>query len=69
MASFISWFIDRIASEVVIDLYFVLSGIFKIDLTEAEIAETAHMDATAQHAASRPASEHECGIPVGKRVY
>ena len=40
--SFVNWVIDSLASEDVIDLYFILSDLVDIELTEAEIAENVH---------------------------
>lgn len=45
--SFVNHIIDFIASEDVIDLYFILSDLFDIDLTDDEIYETAELDAYA----------------------
>ena len=38
----VNWVIDMLASEDVIDLYFILSDLVDINQTEAELSETAH---------------------------
>lgn len=45
--SFVNRVIDSLASEDVIDLYFILSDLVDINLTEAEITENACNDAMA----------------------
>ena len=45
--SFVNWVIDSLASEDVIDLYFILSDLVDINLTEEERCETAYFDALA----------------------
>ena len=45
--SFVNWVIDTLASEDVIDLYFILTDLVDINLTESEITETALHDALA----------------------
>ena len=47
MTSFINWFIDSMASEDVIDLYFILSDMVDIPLTDEERSETAYYDSFA----------------------
>jgi hypothetical protein len=65
--SIIDWVIDTLASEDVIDLYFIVSDLVDINLTETEIYETAHYDAFA----SATVREHENDgrTPLGKLVY
>ena len=57
---------DSLANEDVIDLYFILSDLVDIDLTEAEKCETAYFDSLA----SATVSEYtgDSGIPIGKLV-
>ena len=64
--SFVNWVIDTLASEDVIDLYFVLTDLVDIDLTEDEIYETAHYDAFASAAVQEGSKERK--IPLGKLV-
>ena len=64
--SFVNWVIDTLASEDVIDLYFILSDLVDIDLTEAELSETAYFDALASHTANNHGGDDN--IPNGKRV-
>lgn len=68
MSSFINWFIDSMASEDVIDLYFILSDMVEIDIGVEEHAERGHLDATAMHVNSNHRGDDR-GIPLGKRVY
>ena len=64
--SFVNWVIDSLASEDVIDLYFTLSDLVDINLTEAEITETACFDALASTIARDGNGEQS--IPNGKLV-
>ncbi len=64
--SFVNWAIDTLASEDVIDLYFILSDLVDINLTEAEICESACFDALASTIARD--GKGDCNIPIGKRV-
>ena len=48
MAGLFEWLIDRIPSDDVIDLCFILSDLVDIPITEAEITETAYFDAVSQ---------------------
>ena len=64
--SLINWVIDSLASEDVIDLYFVMSDLVDLDLTEAEQVESACFDSLA----SATAAEHDgnTNVPIGKLV-
>lgn len=64
--SFVNWVINSLASEDVVDLYFILSDLVDIDLSEAEIVENACSDALAIATTSDGYKEHN--IPIGKRV-
>ena len=64
--SFVNWVIDTLASEDVIDLYFILSDLVDINLTEAEICESAYFDALASATAREHSGDHN--IPLGKLV-
>ena len=65
--SFVIWVIDSLASEDVIDLYFILSDLVDVNLSEAEITENACLDSLASSTARE--SQRESNIPMGKRVY
>lgn len=65
--SFVDWVIDTLASEDVIDLYFILSDLVDINLSEAEIYETAHYDAFAS-ATVRESEGKKRRVPLGKLV-
>jgi len=64
--SFVNWVIDSLASEDVIDLYFILSDLVDINLTEAEITENACFDSLASTTARE--GKGDLNIPIGKRV-
>ena len=64
--SFVNWVIDTFTSEDVVDLYFILSDLVDINLSEAEIAENACFDALASTTARDGYREHN--TPIGKRV-
>ena len=66
MSTFVNWVIDTLAGDEVIDLYFILSDLVDIELSDAEICETAYFDSLAT-ATVREYSE-ERGIPLGKLV-
>ena len=65
--SFANWVIDTLASEDVIDLYFILSDLVDINLTEAEITENACLDALATYTTSNE-GQGDRNIPIGKLV-
>ena len=64
--SLVNWVIDTFAREDVIDLSFILTDLVDINISEAEIFESALLDFTA----SATVREHnrESNMPVGKRV-
>ncbi len=64
--SFVNWVIDTLASEDVIDLYFILSDLVDIELTEAEICEHAYFDAMATATVRENGGDNK--IPLGKLV-
>lgn len=64
--SFVNWMFDSLASEDVIDLYFILSDLVDINLTEAELTESACFDSMASSAAQEHKGESK--IPIGKQV-
>ena len=64
--SFVNWMIDSFASEDVIDLYFILSDLVDINLTETEICESACFDSLASAAVCELTGDSK--IPLGKQV-
>ncbi|HBX69520.1 MAG TPA: hypothetical protein DEH25_09105 [Chloroflexi bacterium] len=66
MSTFVNWVIDSLASEDVIDLYFILSDLVDIELSEAEIYETAFFDSLATETVKEYQGGHR--IPTGKLV-
>ena len=66
MSTFVNWVIDTLASEDVIDLYFILSDLVDIELSEAEIHETAFYDAFANEVGRKDLGKQS--IPIGKLV-
>ena len=64
--SIFDWVFDRMASEDVIDLYFVLSDMVDVNLTEAEICESAYFDSMANATIRKNKEENK--IPIGKQV-
>jgi hypothetical protein len=66
MSTFVNWVIDTLASEDVIDLYFILSDLVDIDLSEAEICETAYFDALATATVREYGGDRS--VPLGKLV-
>jgi hypothetical protein len=65
--SFVNWVIDSLASEDIIDLYFIMSDLVDINLSEGEIYESACLDSLS----SVTVQEHqvENKIPLGKQVW
>lgn len=63
--SIINFLIDSLPSEDVIDLYFVLSDLKDINLTDAEMCESASLDSLA-NATVREHSGKD--VPIGKLV-
>lgn len=66
MSTFVNWVIDSLASDEVIDLYFILSDLVDIELSDAEICETAYFDALAT--ATMQEYNGERAVPLGKLV-
>jgi hypothetical protein len=64
--SFVNRVIDFLASEDVIDLYFIFSDLVDIELSEAEIYETAHYDAFASATVRENTQKRK--VPLGKLV-
>lgn len=65
--SFVDRVIDFLASEDVIDLYFILSDLKDINLTDAEINETAHYDAECEDVERH--GKRNKRVPLGKQVW
>ncbi|MHC4749241.1 MAG: hypothetical protein ACYTFW_05140 [Planctomycetota bacterium] len=64
--SFVNWMFDKLASEDVLDLYFVLSDMIEINLTEAEKCEQAYFDSMATQTTRINQGENK--VPIGKQV-
>ena len=64
----IDWFAEKFSNLDFIDLYFVLSDLKDIPLTEAELCETALLDSFATNSAERHLTSRERTIPIGKLV-
>lgn len=65
---FFTWVADRFTSSDIIDLYFVLSDLVDIPLTEAERYETAYFDSLATHTVEGINAGKYGNIPLGKLV-
>ena len=63
-----NWVSDRFASSDIIDLYFVLSDLVDIPLTEAERCETAYFDSLATQMTEGTKASKYANIPLGKIV-
>ena len=63
----LNWFTDTMASSDIIDLYFVVSDLKDIPISEAERAETAYYDSMASQVASNHGGDSD--IPLGKLVF
>ena len=66
--SIVNWVINSLAGEDIIDLYFVLSDLVDIPITEAEAAETAYFDSLASHTVESHNDGVDGNIPIGKMV-
>jgi len=64
----IGWIADRLSSSDFIDLYFVLSELVDINLTDAELCETASLDSLAVNYAEAYLGNKQSDIPIGKLV-
>ena len=63
-----NWFADRFSSSDIIDLYFILSDLVDIPLSEAERCETAYYDSLAMQTANGTTAKKYLNIPLGKQV-
>ena len=64
--SFVDWVFDSYASDEVVDLYFILTDLVDLNLTEAEHCESAEYDSLSS-ATVRDHTEEQY-IPIGKLV-
>lgn len=64
----IGWITDKFSSSDFIDLYFVLSELVDIHLTESELCETASLDSLAVNYAEVYLGNKQCDTPTGKLV-
>ena len=64
----IGWIADKLSSSDFIDLYFILSDLVDIDLTDAELCETASLDSLAVNYAEVYLANKQGDIPTGKLV-
>lgn len=64
---FVDRVIDFLASEDVIDLYFILSDLKEINITEAEFNETVHMDSQCEDVERH--GKRQKRVPWGKQVW
>jgi hypothetical protein len=65
--SFVNLLIDSLPSEDVIDLYFIMSDLVDINLTDSELCECASFDSLASATAREYNGEKY--IPIGKQVF
>ena len=65
----LNWAADRFASSDVIDLYFILSDLVDIPLTEVEKCETAYFDSLATQTVEEFNTNQYENIPLGKLVF
>jgi hypothetical protein len=64
----LNWVADTFARSDIIDLYFIVSDLVDIPLSEAELCETAYYDALAMHTIEGVKADKYGGIPLGKLV-
>ena len=65
--SIVNWIIDHVRSEDVIDLYFIMSDLVDINLTDAEMCERASFDSLASSIVNEHSGEKH--VPIGKQVF
>ena len=75
MSTLVNWVIDTLASEDIIDLYFILSDLADIEMSEAEMSEMAYFDAMASEtdyhikvSETSQTSQANRPTPMGKMV-
>jgi hypothetical protein len=64
----LNWVADTFARSDIIDLYFIVSDLVDIPLTEAEVCQTAYYDALTMHTLNSGAAGTDGGTPLGKLV-
>ena len=64
----IDWIADKLSSSDFIDLYFVLSELVDIHLTNAELCETSSLDSLALNSVEIYLGNNRRDIPIGKLV-
>ena len=64
----IGWIADKLSSSDFIDLYFILSELVDINLTDAELCETASLDSLSANYVEVHLGNKQCDIPTGKLV-
>jgi len=64
----LNWVADTLARTDVIDLYFIVSDLVDIPISEEEACETAYFDACATHTVENAQNENLTKVPLGKLV-
>ena len=64
----LNWVADTFAQSDIIDLYFVVSDLIDIPLSDDEIFETAYYDTMAMRAVEGMTGDENPGVPLGKLV-
>lgn len=67
----LNWVADTFARTDIIDLYFIISDLVDIPISEAEAAQSAHYDAFASATTGAKSAQQiadEKGVPLGKLV-
>jgi len=62
-----NWIADQLASIDVIDLYFIKSDLYDVDISEEEACETAHFDAECEDVERH--GKRNKRVPLGKQVW
>ena len=62
----LNWVADTFTRSDIIDLYFIISDLVDLPITEAELCETAYFDALAMNTLSE--ADRPTNIPIGKMV-
>lgn len=64
----LNWVADTLARSDIIDLYFIVSDLVDIPISEAEACETAYFDAMATNTSETAGTGQRKRIPLGKLV-
>jgi hypothetical protein len=64
----LNWVADTLARSDIIDLYFILSDLVDIPISEAEACETGHFDALATYTVENAPTRNQKKVPLGKLV-